>query len=240
MAKPIVYERRDKAQLRNVAPVYVEASNSTLAHAAAISLYRMMQIPVRFVSVREYHPWEDPDLLRMGFVRPIQAPSIEPPQGKPPERPATHQPRRKSMTKAKDQRTLMFGDFDGLFGVMHERAQEIGAAPALEIGAPANESAADSDLPLSDRLARIRANPTLRVGIRMTASAEPTTRPQYFGALVDEAGAVLDPNFAVDAEGFETAAEVEEILKLEGHSEIEPGIWQGPDGARYKIVSYTV
>ena len=70
-AIPIVYEKRDKAQLRNAAPVFVEASNQTLAHATAINVYRMMQIPVRFVRVEEYRPWEDDYLLWSGFVRRI-------------------------------------------------------------------------------------------------------------------------------------------------------------------------
>jgi hypothetical protein len=70
-ATPIVYEKRDKARLRNAAPVYVEASNETLAHVAAIRLYRMFQIPVRFARIEEYRPWEDDYLLRAGFVRRI-------------------------------------------------------------------------------------------------------------------------------------------------------------------------
>jgi hypothetical protein len=74
-ATPIVYERRDKVRLRKMAPVYVEASTQTLAHVSAINLYRMMQIPVRFVSVREYNPSQDADLPCMAFVRPITAPS---------------------------------------------------------------------------------------------------------------------------------------------------------------------
>jgi hypothetical protein len=78
MATPLVYERRDKRRFRKVKPVYLEASNETLARRAAIKLYRMMQIQVKFVSVSEYHPWEDPDLLSMGWVRPISAPIMRP------------------------------------------------------------------------------------------------------------------------------------------------------------------
>jgi len=70
-AIPIVYGKRERAQLGNVAPVYIEASNETLAHVAAIRLYRMMQIPVRFVRIEEYKPWEDDYLLAFGFVRRI-------------------------------------------------------------------------------------------------------------------------------------------------------------------------
>jgi hypothetical protein len=70
-ATPIVYEKRERERLHNAAPVYVEASNQTLAHATAINVYRMMQIPVRFVSIEEYRPWEDEYLLWAGFVRPI-------------------------------------------------------------------------------------------------------------------------------------------------------------------------
>ena len=70
-AIPIVYEKRDRERLRNTAPVFVEASNQTLAHATAINVYRMMQFPVRFVRVEEYRPWEDEYLLWSGFVRRI-------------------------------------------------------------------------------------------------------------------------------------------------------------------------
>jgi len=68
-ATPIAFEKRDKERLRKVAPVHIEASNETLAHIAAIRLYRMMQIDVRFVRVEEFKPWEDDYLLTFGFVR---------------------------------------------------------------------------------------------------------------------------------------------------------------------------
>ena len=70
-AIPIIYSKREKERLGNVAPVYLEASNQTLAHVAAIRLYRMKQIDVRFVRLEEYKPWEDDDLLIFGFVRRI-------------------------------------------------------------------------------------------------------------------------------------------------------------------------
>jgi len=55
-ATPVAFEKRDKERLRKVAPVHLECSNETLAHIAAIRLYRMMQIDVRFVRVEEYRP----------------------------------------------------------------------------------------------------------------------------------------------------------------------------------------
>jgi hypothetical protein len=37
----------------------------------------MMQIPVRFVRVEEYRPWEDDYLLNFGFVRRINSHAAE-------------------------------------------------------------------------------------------------------------------------------------------------------------------
>lgn len=71
-AIPIVYDRRDLGKMpRGDLTVFIEASNQTLAHATATRVYRMWQIPVRFVRVEEYRPWEDPYLLNSGFVRPV-------------------------------------------------------------------------------------------------------------------------------------------------------------------------
>ena len=70
-ATPVFFDKRDKERYKNVAPVHLECSNETLAHIAAIRLYRMMQIDVRFVRVEEYKPWEDDYLLSRGFVRRI-------------------------------------------------------------------------------------------------------------------------------------------------------------------------
>ena len=70
IAYPLCYGS-EREQLRQVEPVRFEASTSVLAHATAINLYRMLRQPVRFVTVEEYKPWEDAELLRSGFVQPI-------------------------------------------------------------------------------------------------------------------------------------------------------------------------
>jgi predicted transcriptional regulator len=72
VACPLVWGKKEREKMRRVAPVYLEAASVAHAQAGAIQRYKAMGVAVKFVSVSEYDPTKDSELLRMGFVRMIE------------------------------------------------------------------------------------------------------------------------------------------------------------------------
>lgn len=71
-AEPLVWGKRKSKRMGHIEPVYLEAPSALIARARAVAKYKMMQIPVRFVSVSEYDPSTDGELLMFGYVRKIK------------------------------------------------------------------------------------------------------------------------------------------------------------------------